>query len=81
MNTGTQNTVGPTRLVAQAIFTLVVGIFVSICTLIVQALVVLFGRRAKEIEEPAVSNSSPAGSCSICQRSMGERGVEAVHSP
>ena len=72
MSTGTRSTVEPAQLVGQAMFTLLVGIFVSICTLAVQAFVVLSGRRAGKIESSPTAESSSVESCSICRRSSNQ---------
>lgn len=81
MSTATPNTFGLTRMVAHAILTLVVGIVVSICTLIVHALIILFGRRKSVVEKPGGSSESHARACSICQRA-GERAAgEVMTSP
>ena len=72
MSIGSRSTVVPAQLVAQAVFTLLVGIFVSICTLAVQAFVVLLGRRADRTESPPTTEDFNVESCSICRRSVNQ---------
>ena len=78
MNTRTAGSVGLTRLILQALFSLVVGIFVSICTLVVQALVVISGRRASKSETPYANEAAHEFGCSICQRQISQQRGEVT---
>ncbi len=73
MNTRTAGSVGLTRLVLQALFSLIVGIFVSICTLVVQAVVVISGRRVSKSETPYTNETVHEFGCSICQRQISQK--------
>ena len=69
MNDRSVSSLGLTRLLAQALFALVVGIFVSICTLAVQIFIVLSGLRVAETAEPtAAGGDSHVLGCSLCMR-------------
>ena len=69
MNDRSISSLGLTRLLAQALFALVVGIFVSVCTLAVQVFFVLSGLRVAENAEPtATGGNSHVLGCSLCMR-------------
>ena len=61
--------IGLTRLLVQALIALIIGIIVSICTLLVQVFLVLLGRGASTYEEHTQDEAgSHASGCSLCMR-------------
>lgn len=80
MNYRSTSGLGPNRLLVHALIALIVGIFVSICTLLVQLFFVLSGRRASSTEE--LSRNAQAlhvSGCSICaHRNRLNAGVQST---
>ena len=68
MNHRSASGIGLTRLLSQALIALLVGIVVSICALIVQAFLVLSGRRASTSGEQAENAADLHIGCSLCLR-------------
>ncbi len=61
--------IGLTRLLVQALIALIIGIVVSICTLLIQIFLVLLGRGASTYEEHTQDETgSHVSGCSLCMR-------------
>ena len=69
MDNRSASSLGLTRLLVQAIIALIIGIVVSICTLLVQIFLVLLGRAASTYEEHTQDETgSHVSGCSLCMR-------------
>ncbi len=61
--------IGLTLLLVQALIALIIGIVVSICTLLIQVFLVLLGRGASTYEEHTEDETgSHVTGCSLCMR-------------
>lgn len=80
MNYRSPSNLGLTRLLVQAIIALIIGIVVSICTLLVQVFLVLLGRSASNSGE----HGENAGELHVSEPSPGTRRnhmSSGVHTP